>query len=263
MHNNFSDKVTPESPALDSSFGVSQVVHDMIDDGRSAAAKMMPRKPDIVDDNGQLSFTNIFNAFDRNKDGNINQSEFAAFFGLDKPPVHDRPVAPPPGKYPGGPPDIGIDPIERPPVHDRPVAPPPGKHPGGPPDVVLDPIERPPYGRDPGCDLPPGKYPGDGMTTLPAPAGPPDVVLDPIERPPYGRDPGCDLPPLPRPSQPPDVVLDPIERPPYGRDPGDIIPPGSLDGIERPPIGKWPGRPPVSIDPIERPITYGFRRSAI
>ncbi|MCA0315636.1 MAG: hypothetical protein LCH63_17600 [Candidatus Melainabacteria bacterium] len=204
MHNNFSDKVTPESPALDSSFGVSQVVHDMIDEGRSAAAKMMPRKPDIVDDNGQLSFTNIFNAFDRNKDGNINQSEFAAFFGLDKPPVHDRPVAPPPGKYPG-----------------------------------------------------------DGMTTLPAPAGPPDVVLDPIERPPYGRDPGCDLPPLPRPSQPPDVVLDPIERPPYGRDPGDIIPPGSLDGIERPPIGKWPGRPPVSIDPIERPITYGFRRSAI
>jgi hypothetical protein len=224
MHNNFSDKVTPESPALDSSFGVSQVVHDMIDEGRSAAAKMMPRKPDIVDDNGQLSFTNIFNAFDRNKDGNINQSEFAAFFGLDKPPVHDRPVAPPPGKYPGG-----------------------------PPDVVLDPIERPPYGRDPGCDLPP----------LPRPSQPPDVVLDPIERPPYGRDPGCDLPPLPRPSQPPDVVLDPIERPPYGRDPGDIIPPGSLDGIERPPIGKWPGRPPVSIDPIERPNTFGFRRSAI
>jgi hypothetical protein len=224
MHNNFSDKVTPELPALDSSFGVSQVVHDMIDEGRSASAKMMPRKPDIVDDNGQLSFTNIFNAFDRNRDGNINQSEFAAFFGLDKPPVHDRPVAPPPGKYPGGPPDIGIDPIERPPVHDRPVAP------------------------------PPGKYPGGEVTPLPAPVGPPDVVLDPIERPPYGRDPGCDLPP---------GSIDSIERPPYGRDPGDIIPPGSLDGIERPPIGKWPGRPPVSIDPIERPITYGFRRSAI
>lgn len=224
MHNNFSDKMTPESPALDSSFGVSQVVHDMIDEGRSASAKMMPRKPDIVDDNGQLSFTNIFNAFDRNRDGNINQSEFAAFFGLDKPPVHDRPVAPPPGKYPGGPPDIGIDPIERPPVHDRPVAP------------------------------PPGKYPGGEVTPLPAPVGPPDVVLDPIERPPYGRDPGCDLPP---------GSIDSIERPPYGRDPGDIIPPGSLDGIERPPIGKWPGRPPVSIDPIERPITYGFRRSAI
>ncbi|MBX9939353.1 MAG: hypothetical protein K2Y32_08880 [Candidatus Obscuribacterales bacterium] len=254
MHNNFSDKVMPqESSALDSSFGVSQVVHDMIDEGRSASFKTMPRKPDIVDDNGQLSFTNIFNAFDRNKDGNINQAEFASFFGLDKPPVHDRPVAPPPGKHPGGPPDVVIDPIERPPVHDRPVAPPPGKHPGGPPDVVLDPIERPPFGRDPGCDLPP----------LPRPSHPPDVVIDPIERPPFGRDPGCDLPPLPRPSHPPDVVLDPIERPPFGKEPGDIIPPGSLDGIERPPIGKWPGRPPVSIDPIERPNSYTFRRNAL
>ena len=195
MHNNFSDKVMPqESSALDSSSGVSQVVHDMIDERRSASAKMMPRKPDIVDDNGQLSFTNIFDAFDRNKDGNINQTEFAAFFGLDKPPVHDRPVAPPPGKHPGG---------------------------------------------------------------------PPDVVIDPIERPPVGRDPGCDLPPLPRPSHPPDVVLDPIERPPFVKEPGDIIPPGSLDGIERPPIGKWPGRPPVSIDPIERPNSYTFRRNAL
>ena len=183
-----------ESSALDSSSGVSQVVHDMIDERRSASAKMMPRKPDIVDDNGQLSFTNIFDAFDRNKDGNINQTEFAAFFGLDKPPVHDRPVAPPPGKHPGG---------------------------------------------------------------------PPDVVIDPIERPPVGRDPGCDLPPLPRPSHPPDVVLDPIERPPFVKEPGDIIPPGSLDGIERPPIGKWPGRPPVSIDPIERPNSYTFRRNAL
>ncbi len=213
-----------ESSALDSSSGVSQVVHDMIDERRSASAKMMPRKPDIVDDNGQLSFTNIFDAFDRNKDGNINQTEFAAFFGLDKPPVHDRPVAPPPGK-----------------------------HPGGPPDVVIDPIERPPVGRDPGCDLP----------RLPRPSHPPDVVIDPIERPPVGRDPGCDLPPLPRPSHPPDVVLDPIERPPFVKEPGDIIPPGSLDGIERPPIGKWPGRPPVSIDPIERPNSYTFRRNAL
>ena len=185
MHNNFSDKVMPqESSALDSSSGVSQVVHDMIDERRSASAKMMPRKPDIVDDNGQLSFTNIFNAFDRNKDGNINQAEFAAFFGLDKPPVHDRPVAPPPGK-----------------------------HPGGPPDVVIDPIERPPVGRDPGCDLPP----------LPRPSHPPDVVLDPIERPPFGKEPGDIIPPgsldgIERPpigkwpGRPP-VSIDPIERP--------------------------------------------------